>query len=133
MKRRNRSSMYSVLSSPLTLIASLIIFILLARAAWSIHEKNRESILRLQVAQSELTKLEDSRSELQGRVDQLSTPAGVKAQIKERYHAVEPGESVAVIVDGGANATGTASAADAAPVYAPAGWWQKLLSIFKRD
>src|SRR5947207_2368032 len=100
MKRRNRSSLYSVLSSPFTLIAALVLFVVFARAAWNIHEKARESALRLEVAQAELTKLRESQADLSARVNQLSTPAGVKAQIRERYHAVEPGESVAVIVDG---------------------------------
>ncbi|MDB5239012.1 MAG: hypothetical protein JWO00_347 [Candidatus Parcubacteria bacterium] len=132
MKRRNRSSLYSILSSPFTLIAAVIVFIVLARAAWSIHEKARESSLRLEVATAELARLQSSQAELGARVDQLSTPAGIRFQIRERYHAVEPGEQVAVIVDSLPSASGTAAAINAASTTGAQGssWWRNVLHAF---
>ncbi len=109
MRRRNRSRMQAVLYSPFTLIISAVLFAIIARAAWSIHEKARESQARLVVAQSELSRLKESESDLQARVDALSTPNGIKEEIRERYHAVEPGESVAVIIDSSTTAATAAA------------------------
>jgi cell division protein FtsB len=132
MKRRNRSGLYAFLSSPFTLVIASILFVVLARAAWSIHEKARESSLRLEIAQADFAKLQQSQADLAQRVEQLSTPEGVKAQIRERYHAVEPGESVAVIVDGPAqqaSATPVTAGANAAAAGDSGGWWAGFLRM----
>ncbi len=127
MKRRNRSSLHAILSSPFTLIAALVLFVVLARAAWSISGKAQESALRLEVAQTELAKLQENQADLSNRVTELSTPDGIKAQMRERYHAVEPGESVAIIVDSAASDTAAALNATSSQAIS---WWGRLLHVF---
>jgi cell division protein FtsB len=101
MKYGNRSSFVKkrILSSPFTLFALVIVFVVLARAAWNIHGKAVLSDARLHEAQSELNKLHSRDVDLSAEVDRLSTPAGIEAELRSKYRATKNGESVAVIVD----------------------------------
>jgi cell division protein FtsB len=131
MKSRNRSGHKAVLSSPFTLVAAAIVFVFLARAAWGIYEKASESAVHLDQAQAELARLEADRADLEAKVAGLSTSAGVEAAMREKYHAAEPGESVAVIIDNGTGQTAGAQASNqpsssTMPVQI-LNWWQRLL------
>src|SRR4051812_85094 len=98
-RRNNRSRFRTIVSSPITLVLAIILLVLFARAAINIHAKAAESDRKLAEAQANLTKLETNRTNIQSRIAELSTEAGVEASIREKYHAVAPGESVVVIVD----------------------------------
>ena len=136
MNRRNRSRMKMVLSSPFMLVGVLIVFLFLARAAWGMMSKAGLSADRFDQAQAGMAKLEDSQSDLSAKVALLSTPAGVEADLREKYHAVAPGESVAVIVG---QPSDSAAAADSASVSPPsqasmtstahASWWRRFVDF----
>ncbi len=128
MKRRNRSRLYTVLSSPFMFLAVLVAFYFMARAAWGIYEKADEGSMRLEAAQAQLAKLEADKASLAERVDLLSTPAGVRAELRSKYHAVEPGESVAVIIDP-TSSPDSASSVLASSTAAKASGWQKFLRM----
>lgn len=100
MMPRNRSKWRSFLSSPFTLVAVLILIFFLGRAVWNIHDKADLSAERLEQARAELAKLEADETSLAQKSADLSTDAGVEREMREKYRAVLPGESVAVIVDG---------------------------------
>ena len=123
MNRRNRSKFRMVISSPITLFVALILLILVGRAAMSIHAKAAESAEKLSEAQMSLNKLQANQSNLQARIDELSTDSGREASIREKYHAVAPGEEVAVIVDDQAQ---NGSAAAAATSTEQLSWWQRM-------
>jgi cell division protein FtsB len=138
MKSRNRSAWQSVLSSPVTLIIAIILAIILFRAVWNIHQKAAMAADKLDQANADLAKLEADKADLESRVGDLSTDAGLKAAIREKYHAVEPGEQVAVIVDPshqmGSDSQSAATDAPAAgsalfPETRGYSWWQKLLRM----
>jgi len=125
MRPRNRSRSRAILSSPVTLVLAAIALFFLARAAWNIHGKAVESAARLESAQNDLGKLEESQKDLQSTVDRLSTSDGMETEVRDKYHAVLPGESVAVIVDAapeGVNGTAAASSTEQ-----KTGFWGGLL------
>ncbi|MGC9605751.1 MAG: hypothetical protein ABSF56_03315 [Minisyncoccia bacterium] len=131
MKSRNRFRRKAFISSPFVLAAAAIAFGFLARAAWGIYGKAAESAVRLDQARSELARVEADRADLAAKVAGLSTSAGVETAMREKYHAAEPGESVAVIVDSGTSQTAAVPSSDqlsssTAPIQA-LGWWQRLL------
>jgi len=128
MKRRNRYTMKRILGSPVALVVAVLLFVLLARAAWSMVDRSEASAERLAQAQAQYDKIQDSQKSLSDKVAELSAPGGVEADLREKYHAVAPGESVAVIVDDGL----TASPSDSRASSTPAGqsWWQRLLGFF---
>jgi len=138
MKRRNRSAWHTVLSSPITLIVVIVLAGFLARAVWSINQKATTAADKLDQANADLAKLESNKADLEARVGSLSTDAGVKAAIREKYHAVEPGEQVAVIVDdsvhtgsGGSSmaSSSTAGTATSQPMAQGTSWWSKMLRM----
>ena len=134
MKRRNSFSWKRLLASPVTLIIVLVIFVVLARAAWAMIGRAKLANERLSQAQAQYAKLEDSQAKLSNEVTELSSPGGIEADLREKYHAVTPGESVAVIVDSpsgnDSNADQSAGALNVSTT-APAGnWWHRFLDFF---
>lgn len=121
MNRRNRSRFRSIISSPVTLFAALILLILVGRAAMNIHAKAVESAEKLSEAQMGLNKIRTNQANLQARIEELSTDAGREASIREKYHAVAPGEEVVVIVDDQPSNVAAASSTE------QLSWWRKFL------
>lgn len=127
MNRRNRSRTKAVLSSPVTLVIALALLAFMARAAVRIHAQAAESAQRLAEAQASLAKIQANATALQGQIGELSTPEGVEASMREQYHAVEPGESVAVIVD--PDASGQQDSQPAATTTPSQSWWQRIFGF----
>ena len=129
MKPRNRSKWKSTLSSPFSLVIALILLLLLVKAAWSIHEKSNLSAERLDKANAELAKLQSDQVALAKRTDDLSTDTGIEAEMREKYRAVRPGESVAVIVDS-SKALNQLNDVASSTTPAKKGFWRSLLKLF---
>jgi cell division protein FtsB len=133
MKRRKPFSLKRILSSPVTLVIIIVMFTVLARAAWTMVSRSRLIAERLSQAQAQYAKLDQSQAKLSQEVTELSAPGGVEADLREKYHAVSPGESVAVIVDspsGGSGADQSASAAQSASNASSESWWHRFLDFF---
>jgi cell division protein FtsB len=76
----------------------------------NIHEKAVTSQNRLTEAQAELASLGQQKESLSNSISYLSTSAGIETELREKYHAIKPGESVAVIVgDSSGDASSTSS------------------------
>ncbi len=125
MMRRNRTRTKSFLGSPITLILALVVLVFAARAAVKIHAKAGESAVRLAEATASLNRLETKEDSLKTRIADLSTPEGVEASIRQKYHAVEAGEEVAVIID--KDETASAAVLSTGTSTPTKGWWQRLL------
>ena len=125
MRYGKRSIWKRIISSPFTLAAVVVLFIVLARSTWNMYQKAHLSDTRLEQANSELAKLAQRQDELSQKVVYLSTEQGIEAEIRTKYHAVKEGESVAVIVDD-QRQTQTAAVVQATstPVVS---WWQRVL------
>lgn len=121
MNRRNRSKFRVIISSPITLILALALLVLTGRAAMGIHAKALESAEKLTEAQMNLDRLQSNQANLEARIGELSTDAGREASIREKYHAIAPGEEVVVIVD---DQPSSAAATSGAPVE-HLSWWQR--------
>ena len=116
------------MSSPFVLVVAIILFIILARAAWNIHIKAGAGVAKLDQAETELAKLQARQSDLSNQVSYLSSENGVEAELRSKYRGVKEGESVAVIVDDQSNtqAAAVSNASDTPPI----GWWQRFLRFF---
>jgi len=133
MRYGNRSRSKRILASPLTLVAAFILLIILARAAWGIHQKSAESAAKLAEAQMELSKLAVRQQTLASQVSLMSSQSGLEAELRAKYPAVKAGESVAVIVDD-SRSDQSAAAVDATATSTPptstGGWFSRLLRWF---
>ena len=125
MKYGNHSVWKKFISSPVTFIVLIILFVFLSKAAWGIREKALLSAEKLRIAQNELIKLESRQKDLSNQIGYLSTDEGVEAELRTKYRAVKEGESVAVIID--TNPTNIVSATSTS--VNTKGWWQKLLQM----
>ena len=106
------------------IIVGSIALLLLVRAGWNIHEKAVVAGARLSEAQAELSGLEQQKAALSSSIAYLSTPAGMEAELRDKYHAVKEGESVAVIVDddaGAASSTATSTLSES--------WWHRFMDF----
>jgi cell division protein FtsB len=99
MKYGNRPLWKSLFYSPIGILIGIIVLILLIRGGLSIHQKAIIAGIRLDQTKAELADLQKQQQSLTNSISQLSTPDGIEAALREKYHAVKQGESVAVIVD----------------------------------
>ena len=99
MKYGNRSLWKRLLYSPIAIIVAAVVLFFLIRGGIGIHEKTLVAQQRLDQAQTELADLQHQQQTLSASIAQLSTNDGIEAALREKYHAVKPGESVAVIID----------------------------------
>ncbi len=113
-----------IISSPITSVVSVVALVVLVHAGWNIHAKARAGAERLHTLQMESARLEDRRDQLSQAVSYLSTERGVETEMRTKFHAVRPGESVAVIVDGPSD---TASGSIPAVATSTPGWWGRML------
>jgi hypothetical protein len=121
MKYGNRSLWKRLISSPFTLAAFFIIFGLLTKATWSVHQKAQVSYERLEQAENSLLKLQARNDELSQKVSYLSTEEGIKSEIRNKFRVAEEGESIAVIIDN--NELATTSATTTVPQIS---WWSRM-------
>lgn len=124
MKYSNKPIYERVAASPLALVTVLVVFAILAKAAWNIHEKASLSSQRLALEQAQMDKLRQSQSDLAAKVAYLSTDQGMEAEMRAKFKAVKDGEQVAVIVDDGSQ---TAAVAEATSTQPTVGWWGRFL------
>ena len=113
--------------SPIGIVIGCIVLFLLARGAWDIHQKALLAEQRLDQAKTELSDLERQQQSLSSSINQLSTPAGIEAELREKYHAVKEGESVAVIVDQASSSEiGVATNSSSTPELS---WWGDIMQF----
>lgn len=127
--RRNRPHYSKFLSSPITLVASLVLLFFLGRAALNINAKTNTINTKLEEATVSLNKLSTNKEKITRELESISTEAGIKAEIREKYHAVEPGEQVAVIVDQGDQRAAVALTASSTTPSKPS-FWKRFIGIF---
>ena len=129
MKYGNRSPWKRFIYSPAGIIIGCIGLFILVRAAWNIHEKAVVADERLSQAQAELAGLEQQKESLSDSISYLSTPAGMEAELRDKYHAVKAGESVAVIVDDASGSASSSGVSDGTSSTPSSGWWSGLLNF----
>jgi cell division protein FtsB len=129
MKYGNRSLWKRLFYSPAAIGIAIIALVFMVRGAIGVHDKALLAQDRYDQAQTELESLQDQKESLSTSIDRLSTPAGVEAELREKYHGVKEGESVAVIVDPSSSPKDLAgtSTAVVASSTSELSWWGYIL------
>ncbi len=99
MKYGNRCLWKRLFYSPIGILIGFLALILILHGAWSVHQKALLSQERLNQAEAELQGLRQQQVSLSASISDLSSTEGIEAALREKYHAVKQGESVAVIID----------------------------------
>lgn len=128
MQRRNRSRLRTFFGSPFTLILAVVILVFAGKAALGMYEKSTEAAERLAEAQAALDRVAVKKASIAARIGSLSTEEGIEASIRTKYHVVEPGEQMAVIVSNEAAVVRVSTTSFAKG--GPKGFWKSVLGIF---
>ena len=126
MRYGNYTPMQKLVRSPLMMIVAIVLFVILSKAVWNIHEKANASKARLDQATAELNRLKTRQDEVSTKVAYLSTDQGVESELRTKYLAVKEGEQVAVIV----NQTDGTTSTSTEVVKQDDGWFTKVLQWF---
>lgn len=105
--------------SPVTIGLLFVITFFMFRSAIGVHNKAIVSREAFDRASRELAKITSDEANLANSIDYLSTPAGVETEIRKKFRAVKPGESIAVILED-ASSSGTATST------AKRGFWGRM-------
>ena len=128
MKNRHHSFWQSLVSSPFMFIAGLIILVFLTRAAWNIHKSDEAVSIKAAETQAEIDRLEAQKTDLSGKIDQLSSTGGIESELRTKYRAVKEGESVAVILDDSTGSASSTVAGNGGVASSTSGqsWWSRF-------
>lgn len=100
--KQRRGSQRAVMRFGLSLLAVLVLGLvtfMLARAAWSMYGKFTQAAVADAQEQTQLASLQAQEVQMSAAVNNLDTPRGIEAQVRERYGVVKPGEGVIEIVE----------------------------------
>ena len=97
--RMNTSKFKTFIFSKTAFVLSLVLLVIVARAAWSVNNKARDTRDNLALVEAELAELHERGEYLEGEISYLQTEEGVEAEIRDKFNVVRDGEEVIVIVN----------------------------------
>lgn len=118
-----------IISSKITLIVILIVLILMARGANEMKRKNDLSASRLDTIKKDYQKLDTYKTELENRINYLSTTEGIESELRTKFRAVKEGEQIAVIIDKDAESSSSSTVINNVANANDGSLWSKLLSF----
>lgn len=96
---QRRSKIRKRIYSRTSLVLLAVITVLLARGAYGMLQKERQSNERVERLQAELAEAEEKHAELSEDISYLETRAGVEREIRDRFSVSKEGEEMIVIVN----------------------------------
>ncbi len=118
-----------IISSKITLIVILIVLILMAKGANEMKRKNDLSASRLDTIEKDYQKLDTYKTELENRINYLSTTEGIESELRTKFRAVKEGEQIAVIIDKDAESSSSSTVINNVANANDGSLWSKLLSF----
>ncbi|MFH1978880.1 MAG: hypothetical protein ABII97_00625 [Patescibacteria group bacterium] len=100
--------------------------IFLALAVYEVYKKGKHAVLRNEVAEKEVSELENRKNQLQANLDGLRTEFGVEKELRERFQIKKPGEDYVIILK-------DQDAEQEPPQKEENGFFKKIINWFKRD
>lgn len=90
---------WEIFSVSVALLLSAVAILLLL-SNWRIFKKTLASIDQRKLAEANVSTLSKREADLEAKVNELQTEAGIEKEIRERFSVVWPGEEVIMIVEG---------------------------------
>lgn len=118
-----------IISSKITLIVILIVLILMAKGANEMKRKNDLSASRLDTIEKDYQKLDTYKTELENRINYLSTTEGIESELRTKFRAVKEGEQIAVIIDKDTESSSSSTVINNVANANDGSLWSKLLSF----
>lgn len=89
----------SFLSSPVVLIILMVLIFLSGQAVYERYQIEREMAGRRIEIEAKVKAMEARRSVLRNKVEYLSEPRGIEAEVRRNFDVAEVGEKVVIIID----------------------------------
>ncbi len=99
MKPRNRSAFVKFLASPFSVLLFVVVLSLLVPASWRMYNKRLDVETRLGDSVRRYDKIDQHKTNVSKEIERLSTDEGMIGEIRRKFHAIEPGEQVAVVIN----------------------------------
>jgi cell division protein FtsB len=100
----------------LVLAGLILVLFVVARATWSLYQKDRLARNNLSSSVERMKRLSDRQVVLQDKIERLKTPRGVEEEIRNNFPVVKAGEQVINIVEDELKPTTTSTTTKP--------WWQ---------
>ena len=81
------------------IVVLLVITVLFARGAWSVHEKAQFAKDNRVRAEKELSELTGRREALQEEISRLNTERGLEEELRQKFDIGREGEQLIVLID----------------------------------
>ena len=124
MRLEDRRKRHNTYLSWLAIAALLAIFIWLAHAVWGVFTKEQIAGAKMKEAEERLQKLEVREEALFQKVEDMETPRGVEAELREKYGVAREGEHVVIIAEDKPSNTSSASS------QGIRSWWKAIKGWF---
>ncbi|NCT00127.1 hypothetical protein GW765_04090 [Candidatus Parcubacteria bacterium] len=95
----HKSSFHNFLSSPLALLASVVLFGIVVYSFVSVIPKQKRSQEARVESQNELGDLEEKKASLEQEIGLLSSDFGREKALREKFGVVKEGEEIIVLVN----------------------------------
>lgn len=96
LPRKKRASRWWY--SHLALLVLSVLVVVLARAAWKVYLKERDSGAYARAAEEKMVGLEGRRTVLEKKIAGLKTKEGIEAEIRSQFQVAKPGERMVMVV-----------------------------------
>lgn len=123
---RKNQRIRNFIFSPITILVLAILLLLLTRSVFGVYSKEKRARENLKRVEAEFADLLEREDFLEEGIQNLATPEGIEAEIRERYGVSKPGEKVVVIIEGTPDS-------DDALRKKTGGFWGFIKGIFGRD
>jgi cell division protein FtsB len=90
---------WTVLHSPLVIIALLVVVIVLGREVYERYTIEREMAERRAEVERQLGELSNRRDSLKEKVEYLSGERGIEAEMRRNFDVAQKGEKVVIILE----------------------------------
>ena len=107
--REARDRLSRLLLSPLAIIVTFAVCLLIARSTWEVYKKERHASDRAADEERSRDELLAQKQRLLSDIARLGSRRGVEEELRTKYDVAKPGERVIIVVENEAVATTTAT------------------------
>ena len=119
LRSRRKNSFYT----KLVIVSLIILILILAKATWSVFNKDRGTKENLTETEEDLSALQARGNSLEEEIRSLNTEKGVDEEIRTKFRVVKGDEGMIMLIDSPEGSTTTSS-------FEEKGLWSRIMDLF---
>jgi hypothetical protein len=100
-----------------------VITLVVLHSTWNVYKKKQESEEMKNLSFEHVQELRDRSSDLQAKIDRLSTQTGIEEEIRSKFSVAKGDENMVIVVDDEVNPAATST---------KSGFWAKFTGFFTK-